>query len=66
VEGKGQAEIIDQEALDKTKKANASPITNAILIGFLVGIIIYSIAVNSIGIFTLIPLFFLYKLLDRT
>ena len=41
-------------------------ITNAVLIGFLIGIVIYSIAKNSLGFFTLIPLFFAYKLINNS
>jgi len=42
----------------------SSPWTNALLIGFLIGIIIYSAAKNSLGFFTLIPLYFIYQLLN--
>ena len=41
-------------------------ITNAVLIGFLVGIVFYSIAKNSLGFFTLIPLFLAYKLINNS
>jgi hypothetical protein len=34
--------------------------------GFLFGIIMYSILVNSIGFFTLIPLFFIFKLYNNS
>ena len=55
--------LTDEELLDRRKKMKSNHITNAVLIGFLIGIIIYSIAVNSVGLFTLIPLFFVYKLI---
>jgi len=59
------SELTDQELLDKAKKKKSTAITNALLIGFLIGIIIYSILKNSIGLFTLIPLFFAYKILNN-
>ncbi len=34
--------------------------------GFLVGIVIYSIVANNFGFFTLIPLFFAYKLITNS
>ncbi|WP_281540582.1 hypothetical protein [Maribacter aestuarii] len=40
--------------------------TNAIFIGFLIGIIIYSVVKNSVGFFTIIPLFFIYLLVKKS
>ncbi len=59
-------ELTDQELLQEAKKMKSASIINAILIGFLIGIIIYSIAKNSLGFFTLIPLFFAYKLINNS
>ncbi len=39
---------------------------NATLIGVLIGILIYSIAVNNFGFFTLILLFGIYKLVNNS
>ncbi|PHS08228.1 MAG: FUSC family protein [Kordia sp.] len=58
--------LTDKELLEKSKNMKSAPMTNAILIGFLVGIIVYSIWVSSLGFFTLIPLFFIYKLIDNS
>ena len=60
------SELSDQELLDKAKKLKSSDITNAVLIGFMIGIIIYSILKNSIGFFTLIPLFFVFKIFNKS
>jgi hypothetical protein len=60
------SELTDQELLDEAKKMRSNPIMNAVFIGFLIGIIIYSIAENSLGFFTLIPLFLIYKLLNHS
>jgi hypothetical protein len=46
-------------------KPPVSPVTNAVFIGFLVGILIYSAAKNTWGLVTLIPLYLLYRLLKK-
>jgi F0F1-type ATP synthase assembly protein I len=61
-----RSELTEQELKDKAKKKRSTAIINAILIGFLVGIIIYSAVNNRLGFFTLIPLFFIYKLTNRS
>jgi hypothetical protein len=43
-----------------------SPVVDAFFIGFLVGIVIYSLVVSSWGFFTLIPLFLIYRLLKKS
>lgn len=48
----------DQELLEESKKARLSPIYNAVFIGFLAGILIFSFTKSSLGLVTLIPLFF--------
>lgn len=63
-EQKELSELTDQELLDKAKKKKSNSIMNALLIGFLIGIVIYSVVNNSLGFFTLIPLFFVYKLIS--
>jgi len=46
-------------------KKQSNKILNAILIGFLIGILIYSAAKNTWGLVTLIPLFLIYTLLKK-
>jgi hypothetical protein len=58
------SELTDQELLDEAKKMRSFSITNAFLIGFLVGIVFYSIFKNSWGMLTLIPLYFIYKMIN--
>lgn len=60
------AELTDQELLEEVKKIKPAPIIDAFFIGFLIGIIIYSLMANSWGFLTLIPLFFIYRLLKKT
>ncbi len=57
-------ELSDQELLQEAKKMKSFSITNALFIGFLAGIIFYSIVKNSWGMLTLIPLYFIYKMVN--
>ena len=57
--------LTDQQLLDESKKIKSLSITNAFFIGLMAGIIIYSIAKNTWGLFTLIPLYFIYKLINN-
>ena len=59
------SELTDQELLNEAKKMKSASMINATLIGFMFGIIIYSIVKNSVGLFTLIPLFFIYKVFHK-
>ena len=61
---KDLSEFTDQELLDEAKKLKSFSITNALFIGFLAGIIIFSIFKNTWGMLTLIPLYFIYKILE--
>jgi hypothetical protein len=49
----------------ETQPNKLSPVTTALFIGFMFGIIFYSIAKNNWGLFTVIPLFFAYKLIKN-
>lgn len=62
---KDLSELTDEELLDEAKKMKSfSILSNALFIGFLVGIILYSIVKNSWGMLTLIPLYFIYKMIN--
>lgn len=54
--------LSNEELLDEEKKLRSFSILNAVLIGFLVGIIIVSIFLKSYTLVLLIPLFFIYQL----
>lgn len=54
-----------QEPPVDAKKGKSTAILNAALIGFLIGIVLFSIYNNSLGLFTLIPLYFVYRLLNQ-
>ncbi len=66
MEKKKLPELTDQELLQEVKKAKSASITNAFLIGFLIGIIFYSVIKNTWGFLTLIPLFLVYKLVNKS
>ncbi|MBY0487972.1 MAG: FUSC family protein [Flavobacteriaceae bacterium] len=66
MEEKKPSQLTDQELLQEVKKQKSTSIINAFLIGFLIGIIFYSIIKNSLGFFTLIPLFLAYKLINNS
>ena len=59
------SELSDHELLEYAKHNKPSPIIDAFFIGFLVGIIIYSVAANTYGLITLIPLFLIYIFLKK-
>ncbi len=54
-------ELTDQELLEEARKLKSFSIMNAFLIGFLVGIVIYSLVKNTFGFLMLIPLYMAYK-----
>lgn len=57
--------LTDEELLAEAKKMKSTAVLNAVLIGFMIGIVIYSVAKNSVGFFTLIPLFFIFKVFNN-
>ncbi|MBK8141810.1 MAG: FUSC family protein [Chitinophagaceae bacterium] len=61
---KDLTECTDEELLAEAKKMKSFSITNALFIGFLVGVVFYSIVKNSWGMLTLIPLYFIYKMVN--
>lgn len=58
--------LTDDELLNEKRKMKNSKIINAVLIGFCAGIIIWSVAKNTWGFLTLIPIFFIYKLVNNS
>jgi hypothetical protein len=55
----------DQEVLRKAEKRKSNAVLNALFIGFMIGIVVYSIINNTFGLVMLIPLFIAYKLLTK-
>lgn len=56
------SDLTDQELLVVAKRVKWSAITRAFVIGFMIGVMLCSVAKNTWGLVTLIPLFFIYKL----
>ncbi len=54
--------LTDQELLAKAKKMKSASILSALVIGIMIGVVIYSVVKNSVGFFTLIPLYFIYRI----
>jgi len=65
MEPKNLSELTDEELLKEAKKVKTDAIINAVFIGFLVGVIFYSIVNKSVGFLTLIPVYLAYKLLNK-
>lgn len=63
---KNLSELTDQELLQEAKKMKSTSLINALLIGFLLGVVFYSVVKNSLGFLTLIPLYFAYKLANNS
>jgi uncharacterized protein YcsI (UPF0317 family) len=59
------SQLSDEKLLEAAKNNKPSPILDAFFIGFLVGIIIYSVAANTWGLVTIIPLYFIYIFLKK-
>lgn len=59
------SQLTEKELLEAAKNNKPSPIIDAFFIGFLVGIIIYSVAANTWGLVTLIPLILIYAFLKK-
>lgn len=60
------SELTDQELLQEAKKMKSASILNAALIGFLIGVVFYSVVKSTWGLVTLIPLYLIYKLMNKS
>lgn len=50
------------ELQEKAKELKSSSIGSAFVIGLMIGVVVYGVAANTFGLLTLIPLFFIYKI----
>lgn len=69
VENKKEIEKLENEnkkQMEETKKTKPTPLINTLLIGVMIGIIIFSVLKSSLGFFTLIPLYFIYKMVNNS
>lgn len=58
------SELSDQELLNEAKKMKSTSMYSALVIGIMIGIIVWSVAKNSLSFFTIIPLYFIYKIIN--
>jgi hypothetical protein len=58
--------LTNEELLQLEKKMKSTSVLNAVIIGFLFGVVIFSFMKNTLGLVTLIPVFFAYKLVNRS
>ncbi len=65
MEQKKLSELSDLELLQEAKKMKSAAILNAVLIGFVIGVILYGVVKNKMGFLTLILLFFAYKMINN-
>lgn len=59
------SQLSNEELLQAAKDNKPSPIFDTLFIGFLIGIIIYSVAANTWGLVTIIPLYLIYIFLKK-
>ena len=59
------SELSNEELLQKAKKLKSDSFISALFIGIMIGVVIYSVAANTVGFLTLIPLYFAYKLVKN-
>ena len=58
-------ELTDQELLKEAKKRKTAAIIDAFIVGFLIGIIAFSIVTKSLSLLTLIPVYLIYKFVNK-
>jgi hypothetical protein len=56
--------LSDEEVLQELKKLKSFSLTSAFAVGLMVGIIVYSVAKNTWGLLTLIPIYFIHSLIN--
>jgi hypothetical protein len=61
----GRAWCTTSSRTQHLQRMKQSPIVDALFIGFLIGIVIYSVVAQTWGFLTLIPLYLIYRLLKK-
>ncbi|MFY0592808.1 FUSC family protein [Roseivirga sp.] len=59
------AQLSDEALLKEAGKIKSSPITDAFLIGFLIGILIFGAAASAWGFLGLLPLYLIFVFLKK-
>lgn len=63
---KETSNLADQELTGQPKNKKSTAVVNALIIGFMIGVVVYSGLNNTVGLFTLIPLFIAYKVFNSS
>jgi len=58
------SELTNEELLAEAKKMKSFSIMNALFIGVFAGVIFYSVIKNTWGMLTLIPVYFIYRMIN--
>ncbi len=58
------SDLSTHDLTSEVKKLKSFSIMNAVLIGFLFGIILYSVFMNTWGLVTIIPLYLIHKFVN--
>jgi len=66
MEPKTLTELSEQELLLKIKKIKTDKIVDAVIIGFTIGIVVYSAVKNGFGFFTFFPLILTYMIIRNS
>lgn len=64
MENRELSQLTDQELLAEAKKMKSFSLTNSFLIGFFIGIVVFSIIKSTFGFLMLIPLYFAHKMIN--
>ncbi|MFY0605933.1 MAG: FUSC family protein [Cyclobacteriaceae bacterium] len=65
MEGREFTAYTDEELISEAKKMKSGAWFSAFMIGFLIGILIYGFAHNSLGFLALIPLFLIFRIFHK-
>jgi hypothetical protein len=60
------SKLTDQERIDEAKKMKSTSTMNALLIGIVIGVVIYGVVKNNFGLLALIPLFIAFKMFNNS
>lgn len=58
--------MTDEALLEEAKKLKRNEVFSALTIGVMIGVIVFSMIKKTLGLFTLIPLYFVYKMLRNS
>lgn len=65
MELKNLSELTDEQLLQEAKKVKSTAIIDAVLIGFLIGVVFCSVIFKSFSFLMLLPVYLAYKLINK-